>query len=194
MAINEKVWHPNPNPNPNPNSSPSPNPNPNPNPNQVWHLDEPDAERPLIGLEDPVEVAQRPPPSPPLHSRISPCARFHGSPPSPRTLVRRIRPYVPRLPLTRTQVTHNLGRVLTNRTLGIVRSEIQQAWISLYLSVPRCISLYLTVSRIAQRDTAGLRPLEYSLALLPCTPWLCARALSRIRPCTPATTALHQPL
>ena len=46
---------------------------------KVWHLDEPDAERPLIGLEDPVEV------------------------------------------------THNLGRVLTNRTLGIVRSEIQQA-------------------------------------------------------------------
>ena len=46
---------------------------------KVWQLDEPDAERPLIGLEDPVEV------------------------------------------------THNLGRVLTNRTLGIVRSEIQQA-------------------------------------------------------------------
>ena len=40
---------------------------------------EPHAERPMIGLEDPVEVA------------------------------------------------HNLGRVLTNRTLGIVRSEIQQA-------------------------------------------------------------------
>ena len=29
---------------------------------KVWDLDEPDAERPLIGLEDPVEVAQYPPP------------------------------------------------------------------------------------------------------------------------------------
>ena len=46
---------------------------------KVWANDEYDAERPLIGLEDPVEVA------------------------------------------------HNLGRVLTTRTLGTVRSELERA-------------------------------------------------------------------
>ena len=42
---------------------------------KVWDLDEPDAERPLIGLEDPVEVSQI---FPFLHSRTSPLTRFHG--------------------------------------------------------------------------------------------------------------------
>ena len=37
---------------------------------KVWDLDEPDAERPLIGLEDPVEVAQYPPPR--VQSHASP--------------------------------------------------------------------------------------------------------------------------
>jgi DNA polymerase sigma len=60
---------------------------------KVWDLDEPDAERPLIGLEDPVEVAQYPPP--PL--RISPCARFHGLHPRASQCIR-VLPRTPRTP------------------------------------------------------------------------------------------------
>ena len=62
-------------------------------------------------------------------------------------------------------MTHNLGRVLTNRTLGIVRSEIQQVR-ARPLHPLGCTPPYTPVHTLRTRDHRSARPVKAASNLL----------------------------